>query len=741
MTEEQSLDRSFRRGLPTRQSDRFYDDLAYDEFVNGDEFEPSISLFDLLNILWARRLWLIIAALAGLLFGVAYSLSQTPLYRSTAIVELNPPTVPILSNSGSAEELVAPATDWQFLETQVGIMRSRALAERVVQDLNLVAEVDQAEGAEPSVEALAGSIAGGLTVKPSADSRLVEFSYVSDDPRDSARFVNGFASSFIQLTLDRKYEATTAARDFLEERIAAVRQDVNDAERKLVDYAKANGIVLLTGEDTSGEAGTSSLTGNSLASLNAALANAQQKRISAEQRYRQAGSISEVNASTAQLRQEKAILEAELREKSTYLQADFPEVVRLRNRVSELERQIARETSLSAAALRAEYQAALAEENSLRSRVEQLSSNALDEREDSIQYNILKRELDTNRTLYDALLSRYNEVGVAAGIGTAQAAIVDTGKVPGAPFSPNTLRNSLLGLLLGLGLGGGLAILYERFTNTIKTKEDMNEKLRLSALGIIPVKQKADELLDKLHDPQSEIYEAYAGLRTTLEFSTRDGFPKSLLVTSANPEEGKSTTSYSLAVQLSDAGKKVLLIDADMRKPSFVVEEQSDIGLVRLLTSMEQAKKHVLTTANKNLFLLPSGPIPPNPATIIRTRRLIQILEELDQYFDVVILDAPPTLGFADAQLLGSACGGALFTVESGKTRTSAALAALNQLHLAGVSVLGGVLTKAKASTFNYSYSYRYYQSALEKGPRRSELVTGLLENSDSSDIWHKADL
>ncbi len=461
--------------------------LARPRPQRADEFEddlPAISLSEIVSVLWARKLWLIAAGLLGLLAALAYSLSQAPLYRSSATIELNPPTVPIMSNgSGSAEEMVVPSTDYEFRETQIGILRSRALAERVVQDLDLVSDSRAENSSGPSnVEVAASAVAGGLTVQPTANSRLIQLSYVSPDPQEAARLVNAFTTSFVQLTLDRKYEATIAARDFLEERIATVRSEVNDAERELVDYAKANGIVLLGGGED-GEGGGGSLTGNSLTSLNAALSAAQQKRITAEQRYRQASSIGEVNASTAQLRQELASLQAEYEEKSTYLQDSFPDMVRLRTRINELSSQINRETSRSVAALRAEYQAALAEENALRSRVGQLSSEALGEQEDSIQYNILQRELDTNRGLYDALLERYNEVSVAAGIGSAQAAVVDSGQIPQTPFSPNTVRNAILGLILGLGLGAGLAILYDRVTNTIKTKEDVREKLNLSSLG------------------------------------------------------------------------------------------------------------------------------------------------------------------------------------------------------------------------------------------------------------------
>ncbi|MWV28952.1 tyrosine-protein kinase domain-containing protein [Aurantiacibacter rhizosphaerae] len=416
-------------------------------------------------------------------------------------------------------------------------------------------------------------------------------------------------------------------------------------------------------------------------------------------------------------------------------------MVRLKSRIDELNRQISSEAGRSVAALRAEYEAALAEEKSLRTRVNQLSSAALSERGESIQYNILQREFDTKRALYDALMGRYNEMSVAAGVGAAQAAIVDSGQVSAQPYSPNTILNAIIGMLAGLLLGAIAAIVWDRFTNTIKTKEDVKQKLKLTAFGAIPKKDKKVELSDELADPHSEIYEAYAHLRSTLQLSTIGGFPKTLLVTSANPEEGKSTTSYSLAVQLATVGKRVLLIDADMRKPTFSVDQYPDIGLSSLLTISGVPRDHILQTSQPGLFLMPSGPHPANPADILVPSRLKGILTDLAPHFDMIVIDAPPTLGFADAMLLGSVCEGTLFAVESGKTRTRAALTAVNQLQMSGVRLLGAVLTKAAVSAEEYSYSYRYYRQAVADNNPRRALIEALSDRDDPDGDWHKADL
>jgi succinoglycan biosynthesis transport protein ExoP len=707
-------------------------------FEEDEEDGSAFSIPEILAVLWERKWWIALSALAGLVISLGYSLAQAPLYRATAVIELNPPTVPVLTGGQEgAEEMVVPATDRQFQETQIGIMRSLALAERVVQDLNLAAPGNGAQtpAAGPgNVSKIAGSVAQGLTVKPSPDSRLVELSYVSDDPREAAKLANGFATSFIDLTLDRKYEATVSARKFLETRIKTVREEINEAERKLVAYAKANGIIILPGSTEGGEdAGTSTLTGESLGALNAALAAAQQKRIAAETRFRQAGSLTEGAANSASLRQEKAQLEAEYKDKSTYLQDSFPEMQRLKNRIDELDRQIRTENSRAAGAIGAEYRAALAEEQTLQAKVSQLSGSALSEREDTIQYNILKRELDTSRSLYDALLERYNEVGVVEGIGSAQAAMVDQAQVPSVPFEPSVPRNVTLGVLLGLFLGAALAVVYDRFTNTVKTKDDLQAKLGLAPLGAIPLAEKNATFLDDVRNRHTPIYDAYASLRTGLQLATQGGFPKTLVVTSTRPEEGKSSTSYSLGVQLSDTGKRVLLIDADMRKPSFIVGEHNNKGLSALLTSDTPLTQHVLSTTSENMFLLPSGPIPPNPVNIIQQNRMESILAEAASLFDHIIIDAPPVAGVADAVLLAAFSDGVLFTVEAGKTRTSVARAALARLRLAGVQLLGGTLTKANAKSLDYGYAYSYYYGMTPRGSETSIAIAVLGDASNQS--------
>ena len=325
----------------------------------------------------------------------------------------------------------------------------------------------------------------------------------------------------------------------------------------------------------------------------------------------------------------------------------------------------------------------------------------------SIQYTILQREVDTNRSLYDALLQRYKEIGVAGGIGKNLVSVVDRAEAPVAPYKPNLLLNLLIGLAVGLAVGFGSALVLEFVNDTIKTPDDVREKLKLAMLGVIPKKQNQDPLAEELKDQSSPISEAYHSLRTSLQFTTESGAPKTLLITSTRAAEGKSSTTLALAQNFARLGHSVLLIDADLRKPAFVTGSDSK-GLSKLLTNSDAIANHVLTTQFPNLWLIPCGPLPPNPAELLASSRLKAVIAEASSEFDMVIVDGPPVLGLADAPLLGAVCRGTLMVVESGKTRTKAAIDALNRLKASGSQMLGVVLTKFRHQSHGYGYGYNY---------------------------------
>ena len=696
-------------------------------WAGQEQAEQGLDLTTIVRIIKEWR-WLILGAGAlGLLAAIILSLMTTPLYRAWVTLEVNPPTVEILDEK---QREVASASTWDFIATQVGLLSSRSLAERVAQDLNLAANEEFAGSggdAATRLDIAAAKVAGGLEVVPPEEGQLIRFSYVSESPQLAATIANGIAEGFIDASLQRRFDASAHARDFLQKQIAKTRSDLERSERQQVAYAQAQGIInTSTGEDGQPSSDVGSLQGASLVSLNEALAEATARRVQAEGAYRQAQLASgsaEVVDSTQGLRQSRASVEAEYQEKRTLMKPDHPDMLSLRNRIEELDRQIAQErshvASSRATTLLAAYRAALAAENALRSRVAALKGSVLDLRGRSIQYNILQRDVDTNRGLYDALLARYKEIGVAGGVGTSPVSIVDRAEVPGGPFKPDLPFNMMAGLGLGLLAGLAAAVALEFLNDTIKTREDVRTKLGLACLGVIPRRRGKGAIVEDLQDTASPISEAYAAVLAALRFSTESGAPKTLLVTSSLASEGKSSSALALAQNYARRGERVLLIDADLRRPAFKGTSNRQ-GLTKLLTNDEPLQAHVVDTQYENLWLLPCGPTPPNPADLLSTPRFGSIVGEAREHFDRLIIDGPPTLGLADASLLSSAAGNVLLVVEAGKTRTRSVREAIERMQSSGAHILGVSLSKSAEEAGHYGYRY-YHSGAI--GQKRDEII------------------
>lgn len=661
--------------------------------------------------------WLILAAVGTGIAGAVLVTLLTPLkYRSIATIELTPPEVEVMSDSdGKSGRQTAASRDVNFVGTQLGLLGSRALAQRVAQDLNLASDealVGKGTDRSANTEIAAGLVQRGTQVRLRPQSQLVDITFVARDPAVAARIVNGITDAYVSTNLERRYASSSYARDFLQRQIANTRRDLEKSERQLTAYAQRQGLISTGGGETGGD--TNSLTGNTLVALNSALATTQARRITAEQRYREAvigGTTTEVSANAAGLRAQIAALNAEYQQKLQTFRPDYPEMVALRARIDALRASVVSETRSAGsdrlAALRQEYQAAQGEENRLRRQVAGLSSSVLDQRGRRIQYTILQRDVDTNRTLYDALLQRYKEIGVASGVGTAVASVVDRGEVPGKAFSPQLYPNMLIGALLGLVAGVLAAIALEFINDTIKTPDDVRDKLQLPFLGGIP-NAKSTKPIEELKDTLSPVTEAYLSTAAALQFVAEGGAPKTLLMTSTRPAEGKSTSAWALAQSFTRLGRTVLLIDADMRRPAFVTG-RDDIGLSHVLTNASSLSEHVLRTEVEGLWIMPAGTLPPSPPELIASARFASLLADAAASFDHVVIDGPPILGLADSPLLSTTVQATLMVIESGRTRTRAVVEAQNRLRTAGSHVIGAILTRyAAQASYGYGYGYGY---------------------------------
>lgn len=734
---------NFVDGRAPRQGPPFGERTSEPQSTSWSESSDSGSALDL-AVYWRLALkyrYVIIGSfLAALTIGVALTLLMTPVYTATATLQIDRESARIFNSEdvSPSESLIQGE---EFFQTQYGLLRSRSLAERVVASQGLARSnealqalgVDMgaptgtaAEQAERRREAAVAVLQSSLRIAPVRGSRLVSVGYSNPDPVFAARIANAFAENFIQSNLDRKFESSAYARQFLEERLAQTKARLEDAERQLVAYAANQQIINIS---ESGESGTTpgtaqSLTSNNLVSINNALAKAREDRLAAEQRWRSASgsalmTLPDViqNASIQRLTEQRAVLNAEYQQKLRLFQPDYPEMVRLRAQIDEADEQIQAIAANIRTSIRNQYQVAVNQENSLRAEVGRLTGDVLDLRDRSIQYNILQRELDTTRTLYEGLLQRYKEVGVTGGVTANNISIVDSATPPTAPSEPNMLFNILLASLLGLGVGVVLALLLEALDETVATPEDAENKLGVPVLGVVPLLDKGQTTAEALADIRSPFSEAYYSLRTALQFSTPDGAPGSLLISSARPAEGKSTTAYAIALNLARVGKRVLLVDGDLRNPSMhrMVGVENEQGMSNLLSGSSDLMSLAQRTGQENLFFIPCGPLPPNPAELWGGERMGGFLREVRQHFDHVVIDGPPVLGFADSPLLASLVNGVVFVIESRGTRRGQARGALKRLRVGNSHLLGLVLTKfnAKSTSYGgYDYAYDYHYGA-----------------------------
>jgi capsular exopolysaccharide synthesis family protein len=389
-------------------------------------------------------------------------------------------------------------------------------------------------------------------------------------------------------------------------------------------------------------------------------------------------------------------------------------MVQLNNQIAEIDRQLVIEVNTLKQSFKAAYQSSLDQENEMKARIETLKDQVLDLQKRLIQYNILKRDVDTNQSLYDGLLQRYKEVDVAAGVTANNVFVADKATSPGSPSSPQMRRALLTWLALGLVAAFGTAFVLDRLDDTLRSPEDVERALGFATLGIIPRIRSGVSLEAELVNPRSHVSEAYRSLCTSLQLSTERGLPKTLLVTSSGPTEGKSTTCVTLARHFANTGLKVLLIDGDLRKPSLHTKLKLDsaTGLTNYLTGAATPPELLQKTEIPNLALMASGPLPPNAADLLGGSRLLSLLSVGLEVFDLIVIDSPPVMGLADAPLLSSAAAATIFVVGAGQMRTRVVQAAVKRLMLSRASVVGTVLTRFDArSSYGYGYGQYGYHS------------------------------
>lgn len=740
---------TFTSGIPPANQRAFAPraEFSAPSFSDDDNAEGGIDLRQIWETLWRHKIIILVIALLVFSGIVIKTLMTPPSYQATAKIQLEDDTIAVLNYDVQARQ---QQTTKDFYETQYELLKSRSLARRTIDELDLYPNPDAApeDISEPTSPSLfeqfknwiqnpstasgetpptakklgvypdEDRFLNGLSVTPVKNSRLVLVSYTSTDPQLAAKIVNTLTTNFISINMERRGGTTTYAKKFLDEQLTLARSRLEESEAELVLYTKQQDLV--STDDNQ------SLASQKLGELHTALSAAERDRIAAENDHKQAysgnsGVAGDINGNpvVGSMKNELAKLKITYQEKSQVYKSEYPEMIELQSQIQQLEEQINKENQVDHEQLKARFLAAKGKEQALHKELEKQKLLLLDVRDKSIRFNTLKRDVETNRILYEGLLQRIKEVGVAGGASTNNITVIDPALVPYAQHSPDVRKNLLQGILLGLLIGVAIAFLIEFLDDRIKSAASIEKLSGLPILGTTPALKSKDVIEHSLAtalQPTSGMAEAFRSLRTNLLFATRDGLPNSLLVTSSAPSEAKSSSCINLASALAQAGKRVLLIDADLRKPTIHQRFKLDNsqGLSSYLTHQADALAIMQETTITGVTVITAGPLPPNPAELLSSDRLQELFTLVPSKFDIVILDSPPTIGLADALILGNKASATILLIAFSQSKKRVLLDALKRLNQASANVIGFVVTKAKKGGghgYGYDYHYDYYYS------------------------------
>jgi capsular exopolysaccharide synthesis family protein len=716
----------------------------------GDQSGPDYRKYFFLCLALALKYRWLIIAICGLALAIGFiqTFTSTPIYQATVTIQIDRQTPKLVKEVVQDRDF--GGGDARFYKTQYDLLRSRSLAERVAADLDLASAKDFLDPPSTSAwgklrslifpaattgtkdrgdfaqrkAAAAGMVQSGVAIEPAANSSLVRISFDNPSPEWAQRVANGVADSFISSNLDRRYGATAYARNFLKERLEELKLKLEESEKALVAYAEDKELIGSAGASTNDKESKGSLADSDLTALNNALQKVVAERIYAQNLSEQANSSGDIglpqileDVAIKALRQQRAALMAEYQNKLSTFKPAYPDMLRLKAQIDGMSAEIKSAADVIKHSLKARYEAALQQEVLIKNKMDETKRGVLDTRNKEIQYNILKREADTNRTLYEGLLQQYKDAGVAGAVDTNNVTVIDRAQLPGGPFKPSLRKNLLYSLILGLLAAAALIALFEIIDDTFKSPEDIEEKLGLAVLGVIPLAE--GDVLANITGLSTPAAEAFRSFRTALQFSTEQGAPKTITVTSSRPGEGKSTTALALAINFAQLGMKVLLIDADLRNPSQHrnLKRSNEVGLANYLAGSSLAGSAFQETEFDGLHFMSSGPLPPNPAELLAGPRMMSFLSKASEKVDVIIIDCPPVMGLADAPLLASVSLGTLLVIATGDTRRGVVKAALKRLHFARARMLGAVMNKCDFRTnhgYGYGYGYGAGHAALE---------------------------
>jgi succinoglycan biosynthesis transport protein ExoP len=712
-------------------------------------------LYDYLLVL-RKHQWLIISFMLAVVTIVSIAtFRMQPVYVATTRIELGRENANILPFQGTDSYDYMLDLE-NYIETQSKILTSETLALQTIRTGVLTGQ-PQFQNSDPSSEALAtgslanqkrppelGAFLGSLTVKRVPNSRLMDISFEATSPELAAQVVNAHIRNFIDQNRRSHYDATTAATTWLTDQLDELKIKVKNSEDARLDYERKNQIWELDDKQN--------LTTQRLSEISRQLIEAQGERMRKQSlfEFAKAGDADLVpqirdSATVQDLLHKRGDLNVQYTEAINQYGPNFPKVLRLQSQLKEIDQSLDREKRAVVVRLGSEYHEAQQREALLVRTLDQQKAEANLMSGRMVQYNILKRDAEADKALYDGLLTKLKEAGISAALQSSNIRVVDPAMIPSFPARPAKARNVALAFLVGLVGGIGLAILREYMDNTVKTPDDIETLARLPSLAVVPEfedsngngrqRKTLSEALGNGHSrqvelvaqhlPKSQMSEAFRALRTALLLSQAGHPPQVILVTSALPREGKTTAAANLAVTLAQLGDRTLLIDADLRKPGIGrllnMNGGKHAGLSSYLAGVSSLDLVTVQHPSiANLSAIPTGPLPPNPADLLSSHRLADAITQLRAKFKFIVIDTPPVMAATDAVILSVKADGVVLVVRSGETPKEAFTRTRDLLVSVKCRLLGVVLNAVNSSAPDYYYSYRYYPYAYGYGPQET---------------------
>lgn len=713
-----------------------------------EEYEPAenVHLRDYLSVI-LRRKWIVITFFISIVVTVTISsFLMKPVYRSTAVIKIDKETPNVLA----FKDVQLEKPDEDYYTTQYKILKSRNVAKKTIQRLNLDKNPDfnpmaaESPGIFSSIKSSLGGILpffrrgddklsetdekaygplvdsflSDLDITPVQKSQLVQISFMSPNPQLAMETANAVAQTYIDFNIDSRLDASQQARSFLEKQLGLIKAKVEASEEALNDYASKNEMFFVDQTQDKQNILTQKLTDVSSA-LNASMTN----RFQTEAQYRQLSeggtenSMILGNPLIQGLKKEYAALEAEYFNQLRIYKPEFPKMKRLRSQMDAIQRRINHEKKNLVKSAQSDYNAARMKEGYLSREFDSTKKQILDFQKKNIQYQILKRDVDANKEMYNSLLQRLNEVSVSATKTSTNIQVLDAAELPKAPYKPNKPRNILFSIVFGLIGGVGLAFFIEYFDNTIKNTQEVEKSMGLPTLGMIPHQKLAESIKRPLithSQNRGPIAEAFRSIGTFIMLSSSSKPPKTILVTSPGEKEGKTTICINTAMALAESLGNGIIIDADLRKPklhhSFEVE--NSIGLTTFLSgNVEFDPGLIKKTSVNGLSILTSGPLCPNPSELIVSKRMKDLIDALHTIYDFIIIDSAPIMGMPDSIYLSSIVDGSVVVIKAGETSKHALAEARRIYKSINAKILGVVLNGIKANDLKYNYYSNYYSS------------------------------